>query len=64
MLVRGNVVGVAHATPFPSYSQSRRLRVAPVLKALLVAALCRLSWQRQVQFARTVRSVWPGFSDA
>ena len=60
MQARGHVVGVTHAGPLLSYS----LRVAPLLKALLVGALSRLSWQHQVTLARFVRSIWPGFRNA
>ena len=41
----------------------RVVGVAPLVKALLVAVLCRIRCRRrQVWVARTVRSVWPGFT--
>ncbi len=48
-----------------TWSPSRRVGVAPLVKTLLVEALCRTSnWRRQDRLARIVRSVWPEFHDA
>ena len=45
-----------------TWSPSRRVGLAPLVKALLVAALSQVSWQRQVTLARLVRWLWPGFT--
>ena len=48
---------------YNTWSPSRRV-LAPLVKTFIVAALCRVSWQRQATLARVVRWIWPGFRDA
>ena len=43
----------------------RRVGIAPLVKTLTVAGLCRVScWRRQVALTQIVRRLWPGFRDA
>ena len=64
MLVRGHAVGVTHAGVLLHDSRSRRIGLAAPIKTLIVAVLCRVSWQRQATLAWVVRWIWPGFRDA
>ena len=55
---------VTNAGPLIHHRLSRRVGIAPLVKMLLVEALCRVScWQRQVALTRIVRRLWPGFRD-
>ena len=65
MPARGHAVAEANAGALLHDSRSRRVGVAPMVKTLIVMALCGVScWRRQDHLARVVRWIWPGFADA
>ena len=64
MSVRGHAVAETTVGTLLHDGRSRRIGLAAPIKTLIVAALCRVSWQRQATLSRVVRWIWPGFRDA